>query len=96
MRLVETLKAEGKGAKLAWVTTTPVKSDSGMGEKADRVSGRNQIAAAIMNEHSIPVVDLYGLAQEHMEYLGDDGVHFSPEGRQAQGERIAAEAGALL
>lgn len=87
---VAALKEQAPEAALVWASTTPVRDDSGMKDNAARVAARNTIASEIMSKEGIATDNLHALATDHPEYLGSDGVHFESEGRQAQGEQVAA------
>lgn len=91
--MLESLKKCAPDAKVIWGMSTPIrKSDdlSQLDEKDARVVERNRIAGEIMAEHEIPVDDLYALVVDHPEYFSQDGVHFSEQGRNAQGQQVAA------
>ena len=45
---------------------------------------RNEIAAQIMKDRGIPVIDLYTPMAAHPEYSRGDGYHYTPEGNNAQ------------
>ena len=80
-------------AKIVWCMTTPVRIAKDVSnidaEQNDRVIERNRIATEIMNEHGIPVNDLYAAVIDHPEYFAEDGVHFNGKGQAAQGEQVA-------
>ncbi|MCL4694246.1 MAG: SGNH/GDSL hydrolase family protein [Candidatus Hydrogenedentes bacterium] len=91
--LLESLKKCAPDAKVIWAMSTPIrKSDdlSQLDEKDVRLVERNRIAGEIMAEHEFPVNDLYTLVVDHPEYFAQDGVHFSEQGRIAQGQQVAA------
>ena len=92
LRLMDTFKEHAGEAKLIWVTTTPVRNRDNLeqiSERTQRVKGRNQIAAEIVQERGIPTNDLYGLVEEHPEFFSGDGVHYNSKGREAQGKQVA-------
>ncbi|GMV93999.1 MAG: hypothetical protein AMXMBFR82_37770 [Candidatus Hydrogenedentota bacterium] len=91
--LLDSLKKSAPDAKVIWGMSTPIrKSDdlSQLDEKDARVVERNRIAGEIMAEHEILVNDLYTLVVDHPEYFAQDGVHYSEQGRTAQGNQVAA------
>ena len=97
-KFVKFLKAnKSKGSVLIYSLTTPVPSkDPAL--KLDPVKNqvvidRNLIARRIMEENSIPVIDLYGLMEPQLEkFSGSKGdVHYNKEGYERLAERISNE-----
>lgn len=80
--LLKVLKKSAPKAKLIWATTTPRRVGppdfKSFHEGNDRVKERNRIAAEFTGREDIPTNDLYGLAEDHPEYMSD-GVHFNRE-----------------
>lgn len=89
-KLLAVLRAEGRGARLVWASTTPVQPGSGMEKDRDRVTARNAIAAEKTAREDIPVNDLHALSADHPEHFSKDGVHFAPEGIALQAHAVAA------
>ncbi len=80
-------------AKLVWCMTTPVRMAKEVTKintkKNDRVLERNRIATEIMEEHEIPINDLYAAVIDHPEFFAEDGVHYNGKGQAAQAEQVA-------
>ena len=97
-KFVKFLKAnKSKGSVLIYSLTTPVPSKEA-GLKLDPVKNkvvldRNRIARKVMEENSIPVIDLYGLMEPQLEkYSGSKGdVHYNKEGYERLAEKISNE-----
>ncbi|GMW01068.1 MAG: hypothetical protein AMXMBFR84_22050 [Candidatus Hydrogenedentota bacterium] len=87
--LISALRKYAPQAKLVWAATTPVKHSSSMSNHEARVKDRNAIAAEIMAREKIAINDMFKFVADHMEYIGDDGIHFTREGKEAQGEKAA-------
>jgi lysophospholipase L1-like esterase len=91
--LLDCLSKYANDATVIWSTSTPIRQSedlSQLDEKNARVVERNRISVEVMAEHEIPVNDLYGLVVDHPEYFSQDGVHFNEQGRNAQGQQVAA------
>jgi len=86
--LVKRLKKTG--AKLIWVSTTPVPPDTKRRIPGEEIA-YNQIAAKIMKRHGLPVVDLYTPALKHLRewQLPDGNVHFNDKGSEELGKIVA-------
>lgn len=85
--LVERLKATG--ATLIWCATTPVPEGSAGRIPGDEVE-YNAAAAAIMAEEGVRVNDLYGHVKPVLDaHQRPANVHFSPEGSEFLGKRVA-------
>jgi hypothetical protein len=90
--LFDTLEQFGEGAVVIWATTTPVRNSEDVAEfdpKTERVRERNRIAVEFMEEHDVPINDLFEMVAGHPTYHSRDGVHFGDEGRTAQGMQVA-------
>ena len=86
--LVKRLKATG--AKLIWVSTTPVPEGSGGRIKGDAAK-YNAIARKIMDENHVPINDLYAFALPRLKDIQrPKNVHFTPSGSQALAKQAAA------
>ncbi len=89
--LLQVLEKHSRDAKLIWATTTPVREPSNLGKIAEttkRVKIRNQIAAEIVRNRGIATNDLYGLVEQHQEYVAGDGVHFNAKGKEVQARKV--------
>lgn len=97
-KYVKFLKSnKSKGCVLIYSLTTPFPSKE-PGLKLDLVKNqvvmdRNRIARKIMEENSIPVIDLYGLMEPELEkYSGSKGdVHYNKDGYDRLAVRISSE-----
>jgi lysophospholipase L1-like esterase len=88
--IVGRLKATG--ARLVWVTTTPV-PEGALEYVEGSVDRLNQIAASIMKEQQIDVLDLHGaVAPVIGQYQIHKNCHFKQEGYDFLGTRIAETA----
>jgi acyl-CoA thioesterase-1 len=86
--LVQTLEATG--ATLIWASTTPVPKGASGRVPGDDVR-YNTIATEIMRDHGIVTNDLYGaVAGSLAAYQKPENVHFSEEGSNFLGKRVAA------
>jgi lysophospholipase L1-like esterase len=99
-QIVEKLRRETK-AQVIFATTTPI-----IDERAEILRTKanyqlldassveyNRIAVELMRELEVPVDDLRaacGSAREQGRLLAQDGVHFTPEGRERLGKAVAA------
>lgn len=85
--LVQRLKKTN--AKLIWASTTPVPKGTFMREAGDAAK-YNEIAAQVMQQAGVETNDLYGFCIKRLEKIQrPQNVHFTPEGSQALGERVA-------
>lgn len=96
-RIVGRLRASG--ARVLWVTTTPVDDDRHAQRKAGfrrietDVAAYNKVATPIMRNLGVPIVDLHEVVIRGgvAEMLGKDGVHYTPDAyRKLAGEVAAA------
>ncbi len=93
--LTKTLKLideHAVGAKVIWVTTTPVRDSTDLQTftaRNIRVKERNRIAADIVERNGLPTNDLYGLMVQHPDWHASDGVHFNGKGKDAQAKQVA-------
>ncbi len=63
--------------KLVILLTTNLLYDA---ELEKRIPKRNEAAINVAEKYSLPCVDLYGKSKEIADLMGEDGVHFKPEG----------------
>lgn len=88
-KLVKRLKATG--ARLVWASTTPVPEGAAGRVPGDEVA-YNAIAARIMNEQGVATDDLHAyILPELAKYQQPGNVHFTREGSQFLGEKVARE-----
>ena len=89
---LKVLKENAPNAKLIWATSTPIRSGppnfQQFDAKNERVKARNTIVVGLAAQEGIPVDDLYGLVENHPEWISD-GIHYKPEGTNVQGEQVA-------
>ncbi len=91
-KLMDELREHGRGARLIWAATTPVRKRGALGELAETteiVKERNRIAAAFVTRAGLPTDNLFNLGIGHPEYYAEDGVHFNAEGRTVQAKQVA-------
>jgi len=84
-------RLEKTGARLLYVTTTPVPEGklSPLRNPGDDVLF-NEAALRVMSKHKIPVVDLYAFAKPRLaEIQGKANVHFNKEGSAMLAELVA-------
>ncbi len=80
------IKEKGKGAKVIWATSTPLK-DPALTEKAREL---NTIAARVMREESIPTNDLFALMDPlDRNKMWTDTYHYNAEGKKLQAAQVA-------
>jgi lysophospholipase L1-like esterase len=100
-KLISTIRAHARGAKLIWATTTPLRDGKGVtsdthAEYSDqRIADRNSIADQIVSAQKIPIDDLNAAMRGHPEYHSDD-VHFNSQGIQIQAAQVSDEIAKLL
>lgn len=89
-------KLQATGAKLIWVNTTPVPKGANEYVK-DHSERANTLAASIMTEEKIPIVDLYNKAKElPAEDKIHNNCHFRDGGYEMLGAAVATEILAAL
>ena len=96
-QLVERMKATG--AKLVWVTTTPVPDGGNLApdRKFGAIATYNAIAARVMAENGIASNDLNAVIAPHVEKVGrPNDVHFNEEGYALLAQRVAREVSTQL
>lgn len=84
-------RLERTGARLLYVTTTPVPEGTSnpMRKSGDELA-YNEAALAVMKRHKIPVVDLYAFAKPKLaEIQGKANVHFNKSGSALLAEVVA-------
>ncbi len=78
------------GAKLLWVTSTPLPAGSDMYKQGEEVR-LNTAAAELMAKHGIPINDLYAVAVPVLDVYQNPGdCHFSEAGYRLFGEVTAS------
>jgi lysophospholipase L1-like esterase len=84
-------RLKDSGALVVWLTTTPVVDGVGDIHNAD-IDAYNEISKAVMAELGIPVIDLHAFSKSALwpDGLGD-GLHWTREAAQRQGEFLAME-----
>ena len=87
------IKEKGKGAKVIWATSTPLK-DPALTAKAKEL---NVIAARVMQEEGIPVNDLFALMDPlDRNKLWTDTYHYTADGKKLQSHQVAEAIRAAL
>ena len=79
----------GKGGRLIWANTTPVKPDAFNGATNPRIEERNAIAEKQVRAAGISIDDQHTLMTEHPD-LYQDAIHFGPRGANIMGDHAAA------
>jgi lysophospholipase L1-like esterase len=95
-RLVDRMKQTQ--AKLVFATTTPVPESVIGPKRLDRdVVLYNGVARKVMEEGGVSINDLYRFMLPRLaEFQGPTDVHFTPEGYQLLGKRVAASIAFVL
>lgn len=89
-------KLKNTGAKLIWAATTPVPEGTGSRVAGDEVKA-NAIAAAVMQEHGVPINNLHAYVLPHLEhYQRPKNVHFTDAGSAFLGKKVAEVIGSAL
>ena len=76
----------GTGARLIWASTTPLMYRTGA--RFEDIAKYNAVAAAVMQEHGIPIDDLYSLTLPETKTWQQGDGHFLPLGNQHLGEKV--------
>lgn len=80
------LQEKGRGAKIVWATTTPLKDPTGTAQ----VQELNEIAARVIHENNVSSNDLYALmAPLDRNAYWADRYHATPAGAQMEGHQVA-------
>ncbi len=79
------------GAEVVWASTTPVPDPvNGPPRASEDAIAYNQVAAAVMTEHSVAIDDLYGFALPQLGVIQrPENVHFSREGSEVLARQVA-------
>lgn len=85
----------GKGGKLIWANTTPVKPNAFNSATNPRIEERNAIAQEQVRAAGISIDDQHTLMTKHLD-LYQDTVHFGPLGANIMGDQVAASIRAAL
>jgi len=89
---IKTLREKGKGAKLVFATSTPLR-DPALTVKAREL---NTIALRVMKEEGIPVNDLFALMDPQDRSLWSDTFHYHEAGRAMQAKQVGDAIKGLL
>jgi acyl-CoA thioesterase-1 len=85
-KIVDLLQATG--AKLVWASTTPVMARKG--KRFEAILKDNEVAAAIMKQHKIPIDDLYAYVLPNAKaWQNTDGCHFGVPGNEQIAKKVA-------
>jgi hypothetical protein len=85
----------GKGGRLIWANTTPVKPNASNGPTNSRIESRNAIAQEQVRAAGISIDDEHTLMTGHLD-LYQDAIHFGPIGANIMGDQVAASIRAAL
>ena len=80
------------GAQLIWASSTPItKGDdvNTLDPQNEKVVARNALAAEIMQEHAVPMNDLYQCVVGKPDLRSPDGYHYNGAGYDALGQAVA-------
>jgi hypothetical protein len=91
-RALDFIARRGRGSKLIWASSTPVRRRGALNEfdaRTERARERNRIAAGHAASRGIPVNDLFARVESHPEYYSEDGCHFNPAGVAVLGNQVA-------
>ncbi|MDA0748635.1 MAG: SGNH/GDSL hydrolase family protein, partial [bacterium] len=84
-----TSRLKNTGAKLVWVTTTPV-PDSVNEQTKGSIDRLNKIANTLMKEQNIPILDLNRAITPRLdEYQLPEDCHFNEKGYEFMGNLMA-------
>ena len=84
------LKLKPTGAKLVWVSSTPLAGGADSKFKEGVIERLNEVAAELMQKHGIPTDDLYSVARPvQSDIQTSDGCHFNAEGYVLLGQTVA-------
>lgn len=84
------------GAYVIWRNTTPVPPGA-KGRVVGDSKKYNEVAAKVMNEHGIPIQDMYSFVMPRMEkIMRKANVHFTKEGSQELAKTVVKEISAAL
>ncbi len=89
-RALKYLLERSKGARVFFVTTTPMRKGDGGDERPGRVIERNRIASRLCRKLGIGEIDLFSL-MEGKEDLHTDAFHFKRKAKVMQGKTIAGK-----
>jgi lysophospholipase L1-like esterase len=93
--LIAAIRTHAPQAKLAWASTTPIRTDTEKGATNSRISARNAIAAQAAAAARIPIDDLHALIKQQGD-LHSNNVHFTKEGSALLAAQVAREVEKLL
>lgn len=84
---IKLIKAKGKGAKIVWASSTPLK-DPNLTEKAKKL---NEIAARVMKEEGIPINDLFAIMDPlERDLHWSDTFHFKGDAKKMQAQAVGS------
>ena len=94
---VKAYRAGAPKAKIFYVMTTPFtakgKPVKGVGGADKTVTRLNRLAAEVMKEENVPVIDMYGLMIQHLDLAAGDTYHWTPAGYKMIAETILQAVG---
>lgn len=85
-------RLEKTGAQLIWASTTPVLDIKSTPPRRNAdVVAYNDAAKKIMDDHSVMIDDLYGVARPQLEKIqNSDDLHFTADGSRLLAESVSA------
>jgi hypothetical protein len=90
--VLKTLIEKGKGAKIVWASSTPLKDIA----LTAKVKELNAIAARVMKEKGIPTDDLFALMDPQNRSMWSDTYHYHEAARKMQADKVAETVAAGL
>ena len=100
LKCLETINQGAPGAVVIWASTTPVVTTNTPPMLDPEVNpviiGHNAMAKAVMDQHGIPIDDLYTLMVSHLEMTHGDRFHWNGEGCEVMGKAVARAVEAQL
>ncbi len=79
------------GALVIWASTTPIPDVAEKKFTAQSIVERNEAAAKVMQQHGVPIADLFSAITPHLaEMQNPQDVHFNAKGYDFLGAQVAA------
>ena len=100
-KLIKTIRAHARKARLIWATTTPLRNgkdvtyDTKAEYSDERIAARNALAGEVVAAQKLPTVDLNAAVRGRPE-LHSDNVHFNGQGSQVLATQVYAAVEKLL
>ncbi len=82
------LRAEARGARLIWASTTPARFQPENKARNAQILARNRVALELCKKYGFPVNDLYALSKD-LDPLHRDSFHYRAEAIRTQARAVA-------